>query len=174
MSIESARSRRRDQVIDSPRTETNRKRSTGIRTMEQANRSAWESLGFDRGENKKNTGTPFINVEGVDTLGMRRKADTRPTRKHIKPMAPNHGGTARPTWETQRKALKAAVDEQVRKAEKEIRLKQKYSKKNNPVVDNSRSTTNYFNTSRAPPANDKPTSSGNLFYSSALAQSNAY
>ena len=71
--------------------------------------------------------------------------------------------------------LKAAVDEQVRRAEKEIKLKQKYAKKNNPIIEK-RATNQggYFNSMSGGTANsDKPNNMG-LFNSSAYPSYEAY
>lgn len=76
MEMQSAKIRTRE---NSPKSEVNRQRSTGIRTMDQANRSVFENFGFSC--SARETPTKFVRVDNMDSLGMARKTEPRPARK---------------------------------------------------------------------------------------------
>jgi hypothetical protein len=72
-----------------------------------------------------------------------RSEQVRHGRKMIEYTQPEKSGISRPSWDTTRKTLQAAVAEQVRKQEKEKKLQRKYGNQN-PIVDRKPSK-NYFN-----------------------------
>ena len=83
----------------------------------------------------------------MSTIVDKEPTPTATGRKRVK-VNGSRAGVVRPAWETQRKALQSAVAEQVRRNEKEQKLKDKYMKKKNPVAqgaDQGNQRYNYFN-----------------------------